>query len=1008
MTRRFAMAASLLLLGATAAQAQTTPTTGLRDNTPAVHALTNARIVVAPSRALDNATLVVRNGVVEAVGANVRVPADARVWDMRGRTLYPGFIDAYADAGMRTELTEQERADQRGAVYWNPQVRAFLDAVGDFAAGDTARPQALRAQGFTVAHVVPRIGMFRGQTAVVSLGGGTVADRVIRANVAQSMTMWRDNQAGPGYPTSAMGAVTFIRQTFHDADWHTRAHAAYQRNPQGVQRPEANAALAALGPVLRGEQPLVVETRAEEEALRALGLAREFSLRLWIRGSGGEYRMIEQFRNLGVPLILPVNFPQAPDVARAEQALNLGLSQLRHWQYASQNPGRLAAAGVRFAITADGGARNQFLANVRRAVEGGLTVETALAALTTVPAEYLGIGRTHGTLEPGKVANIVVASGDVFTSSSARIDAVWIDGRPFEVTTATGTDPRGEWRIVALDAENLRGTLTLTGTRAQLTGTFTGEGAEELRLTTARIAGETSQITLAFNGGPLGHEGTVRMSGAASADAMQGWGELPGGRRFNWSAERIGAAPDGDAPQRGPGAATNNGNNGNGAGGPSGTRPRVTSFLSDNTLPAMEYGRDGIPPQPRTLLVRGATVWTQGPQGRLENADLLVQAGRVVRVGQNLQAPAGAQVVDAAGKHVTPGLIDAHLHSGLSGGVNETGSAIVPEVRIGDVLTIDNIWMYRQLAGGLTTAHVMHGSANPIGGQNQHVKLRWGALPDELRFEGAPRTVKFALGENVVRSPNRYPNTRMGVEQIIRDHFLAAREYERAQRDWQRNRQGVQPRIDLRMQALVDILNGDILVMSHAYRQDEMLMLMRLAEEFDFRIRAFHHGVEAYKIAPEIAAHGAAAVVWSDWGAFKVESFDNTTFNARVLTDAGVLTSLHSDDSQIATRMNWEAAKMLRTGLGEEQALDLVTLSPAKILGIDSRVGSLEPGKDADFVIWNGNPLSTETRVEQTWIDGRRYYDLEEDRQVREQVERERAQLIQAILSQSTQQPRSN
>jgi imidazolonepropionase-like amidohydrolase len=294
---------------------------------------------------------------------------------------------------------------------------------------------------------------------------------------------------------------------------------------------------------------------------------------------------------------------------------------------------------------------------------------------------------------------------------------------------------------------------------------------------------------------------------------------------------------------------------------------------------------------------------------------------------------------------------------------------------------------------------VMHGSANPIGGQNQHIKLRWGALPDQLKFEGAPRTVKFALGENVVRSPNRYPNTRMGVEQIIRDHFLAAREYERTHRDWQRSRQGPQPRIDLRMQALVDILNGDILVMSHAYRQDEMLMLMRLAEEFGFRIHAFHHGVEAYKLGPELAAHGAAAAVWSDWGAFKVEAFDNTTYNARILMDAGVLTTLHSDDSQIASRMNWEAAKMLRTGISEEDALALVTSNTARVLGIHNRVGSLESGKDADFVIWNGSPLSTETRVEQTWIDGRRYFDINEDRQLREQVERERSQLIQAIMA---------
>jgi imidazolonepropionase-like amidohydrolase len=995
MKTRLSLAAALLVLLPGLTMAQTAPTVGLRENPTAVHALTNARIVIAPGRELPSATLVIRNGIIEAVGANVQPPADARVWDMSGRTLYPGFIDAHADVGQRTQLTDEERQDVRGAVYWSPQVRSHVDAVADFRPGDNDRSAPLRAQGFTLAMSVPQIGMFRGQSAVVSLGEGSVADRVIRAGVAQSLAMSRDGQAGGSYPTSAMGAITFIRQTLHDAEWYARAHTAFQRSPQGQQRPETNAALQALAPVLRGEQPLIVETRSEEEALRALAFTRDFSgLRIWLRGNGGEYRMLDQFRAANVPVILPVNFPAAPDVSRPEAALNLSVSQLRHWNRAAENPGRLANAGVRIALTTDGlgNQRANFWPNVRRAVERGLAADAALAALTTTPAELLGVSRTHGTLEAGKVANVVVAEGNLFTSSSARVEAVFIDGRRFEIGAPAGADPRGEWRITAVGPERVEGTLNLTGTRQQLAGNFTPVGGSEIRLTTARVAGEAPQVYLAFSGEGLGHEGTIRMSGAATATSLQGWGELPTGRRFNWVAERMGEAPA-DAARPG--------TDGTGVGGPGGTRPNRPTFLNtEETLPAMEFGRSGIPAQPRHVLVRNATIWTQGSQGRLENADLLVTEGRIVRVGQNLQAPAGAEIIDGTGRHVTPGLIDAHLHSGASGGINETGAAIVPEVRLGDVLTIDNIWMYRQLAGGLTTAHVMHGSANPIGGQNQHVKLRWGAAPEQLKFEGAPRTVKFALGENVIRSQNRYPNTRMGVEQIIRDHFLAAREYEREHQQWQRSRQGPQPRIDLRMQALVDILNGDILVQSHAYRQDEMLMLMRLAEEFDFRIAAFHHGVEAYKIAPDIAAHGAAAVVWSDWGAFKVEAFDNTTYNARILTDAGVLTSLHSDDSQIATRMNWEAAKMLRTGISEEAALALVTINTAKVLGIDNRVGSLEPGKDADFVIWSGNPLSTETRAEQTWIDGRRYFDINEDRQLREQTERERSQLIQAILSQ--------
>jgi imidazolonepropionase-like amidohydrolase len=377
-----------------------------------------------------------------------------------------------------------------------------------------------------------------------------------------------------------------------------------------------------------------------------------------------------------------------------------------------------------------------------------------------------------------------------------------------------------------------------------------------------------------------------------------------------------------------------------------------------------------------------------------------VRAGEVVQVGQNLSA-SGATVIDATGKHVTPGLIDPHIHSGTDG-VNESGFAIVPEVQMGDVVTHNNIWMYRQLAGGLTTAHIKHGSANPIGGENVIVKMRWGMLPEELKLENAPRTVKFALGENPKRRENRYPDTRMGVQEIIRDHFLAARDYEAEWERWESTGEGIPPRRDQRMEAILDILEQELLISSHGYRQDEFLALIRLAEEFGFRVQTLQHGVEAYKIAPELAAAGVAAVVWSDWSSFKLEAYDATIYNARVLMEAGVVTSLHSDNSEIASRMNWEAGKLLRTGLTEEQALSLVTNQAAQVIAIDDQVGSLEPGKDADFVIWSGNPLSQFTRAEQTWVDGRRYFSLEEDAQLREQIERERNQLIQAILSLSS------
>ncbi|MQA92070.1 MAG: amidohydrolase family protein [Gemmatimonas sp.] len=911
---------------------------------------------------------------------------------------------------MPAELPEQEEEDDedeeeddsRGAVYWNPQVRSFVDAAAIVSPADE-QSESLRSQGFTTALAVPQLGMFRGQASVVSLGDGHASERVIRSGIAHSVTLWRDNEVSNGYPTSAMGAISLVRQTLHDADWYVRAHEAHEQNPNRVQRPESNTALAALAPALRSEQPLLFETRNDEELLRAHRITEEFPISIWIRGSGYEYRLLDVISELTVPLILPIEFPEAPELESAEDGLSSSLAELRHWYLAPENPARLASAGVEFALTADhvaipggGGPGNQdeddeddeidysyFLPNLRVAVERGLPRDVAISSLTTTPARLLGIEQTHGSIEAGKAANLVVVAGDLFSDDGA-VRAVWIEGDHFEVDPAPGVDPRGRWTLAGSGATSINGVLSLEGPLDRLSGSFAIDGQGEVQLGSAGLTDEARRLSFSFTGDALGLDGITRFSGTVAGDELFGWGELPDGARINFRGERVEAFAG--AAEEAAGAAPS-------------SLPRLE--LRD-IRPAIDYGRENVPDQPENLLIQNATIWTMGPQGVLESADLLVREGVIVAVGTDLEAPGDAQVIDATGMHVTPGLIDPHLHSGGFGGINETGSAIVPEVRIGDILTLDNIWMYRQLAGGLTTAHVLHGSANPIGGQNALIKLRWGLLPEELKFEGAPRTVKFALGENPVRREGRYPDTRMGTQQIIRDHFKAAREYERTWAEWERTGEGLPPRRDLRMEALVDILNEDILVHSHAYRQDEILMLMRLAEEFDFRITAFQHSVEAYKVAPDLARHGAAATVWSDWGGFKIEAYDNTTYNARILTEAGVLTSLHSDDSQIATRMNWEAAKMLRAGMDEVDALALVTINPATLLKVDDRIGSLEPDKEADFVIWNGHPLSAFTVPQQTWIDGTPYYDIDEDHRVRKEIERERAAILQVILDDSS------
>lgn len=967
----------LAVLAAGSLQAQqasrTEPVAGLRGNSTGFHALVGARVVTAPGQVLDNATIVIRNGVVTAVGAGAAAPAGARVWDLKGLTVYPGFIDAHADLGGDAP----QQGGDVGPTHWNPQVRAWFSTTANLK-DDSTRRTALRSLGFGAALAVPRQGIFRGTASVVNLSDAGVRERVLRPDLAQSVGFQRSFALGGMYPNSTMGTTALMKQTLLDAEWYIRAWGAYETSGRSILPPETSEALAALGKAVKGQQPVVFQTDSEEEYLRAYKIASEYKLTPWFRGSGQEYRLVDVLKGRTQPLIVPLAFPDAPNVANPEAASNASLADLRHWYLAPTNPAQLAANNIPFALTADGlSSLNQFFPNLRVAVARGLTPDKALAALTTVPAQWLGIERTHGTIAVGKAANLVVSEGDLFTEEGAIRD-VWVQGTRFGVTRPPQVDPRGTWTITSEDQGTFKSaTLRLEGPLNRIRGTIEMPSRRPVNLTGVRVIAETGRLEATFNGEQLGLEGAVLLSGAVRDNEFYGWMSLPTGTDATYKGTRT-------EPFQGPARGA--------------VAVKVPKIDLPFIRPSMEFGRVSQPEQPAVLVVRNATVWTQGAQGKLENADLLVQAGKVVKVGQKLTAPKGAVEIDATGKHVTPGLIDPHTHGGVTD-INESGFAIVPEVQMGDVVTHNNIWFYRQLAGGLTTTMIKHGSANPIGGENVFVKTRWGSLPDEYKIANAPRTVKFALGENPKRSPTRYPNTRMGVQEIIRDHFLAARDYEKEWKTWEKTKTGIPPRRDLRMEALLDILNQKLLVSSHGYRADEFLALVRLAEEFGFRVQTLQHGVEAYKIADELKKSGVAAVVWSDWGAFKMEAYDATSFNARLLLEAGVVTSLHSDDNEISTRMNWEAGKLLRSGVNEIDALSTVTLNAAKAVAIDSRIGSLEAGKDADFVIWNGNPLSQFTKAEQTWVDGRRYFSLDEDKTLREEVARQRTQLIQAILA---------
>jgi len=410
---------------------------------------------------------------------------------------------------------------------------------------------------------------------------------------------------------------------------------------------------------------------------------------------------------------------------------------------------------------------------------------------------------------------------------------------------------------------------------------------------------------------------------------------------------------------------------------------------------------------PGVTVIKNATILTV-TKGIIQNGSILIRNGKIAEVGQSVKEPAGAAVIDAKGMFVTPGIVDCHSHIAVEGDVNEGSVSVTSMVGVGDVINPDDIDIYRDLAGGVTSANVLHGSANPIGGLNQVIKLRWGKNAEELKFEGAPPGIKFALGENPKRNnfrpppgiPQRYPESRMGVMDVIRQAFVDAREYKKTWDDYNKrvaagDKNAIPPRRDLKLEPLVEVLEGKRYVHSHCYRADETLALMRLAEEFGFRVRTLQHVLEGYRISDEIAAHGAGGSTFSDWWAYKVEAYEAIPYNAAVMTRRGVIVSVNSDSAEEARHLNQEAAKTMKYGgMTPNEALRMVTINPAIQLGIDKRVGSIEVGKDADLVLYNHDPLSVYAVAQKVWIDGHLYFDREQDIARRAADDKERKELV--------------
>jgi len=732
--------------------------------------------------------------------------------------------------------------------------------------------------------------------------------------------------------------------------------------------------------------------------LRADRIAREFGFDLVLRGTGLEFEKVTEIRATGRTLIVPVDFPQAPEVKSFADELDVSLTTLRRWDWAPSNPSVLEQNGVRFAFTTDRlEKKSSFRANVRRAIKRGLSERTALAALTTIPAEVCGVSHLVGTLEPGKFADFIVCDGNIFDEETS-LYSVYTHGRKKEFI------PYDEVSFAGYYAGNLSG--KEVGLKIEDEG-----HAKERKVSGKFVVGETGvgldnvkpdrdQLTFSAALDSLGGQGVARFSVRKEGDRLSGRVAFSDG---SWEAWSVVAAEE-------PADSTSV---------PDSTKseePRKEEKeepdvpIARLTFPNMAYGFETLP-NPENVLVKNATIWTSEAEGVLGNSDLLIKNGRIEAIGQNLTAPAGVRVIDATGKHVTAGIIDEHSHICISGDVNEGTDAISSEVRIGDIVDPDDISVYRSLGGGVTAARLLHGSANPIGGQAQIIKLRWGATAEEMKLKEAPPSIKFALGENV-KQVNwgeqytvRYPQSRMGVETIIRDAFQTTREYEvewaayNALSSSQREKT-IPPRRNLRLEALVEVLHSRMFITCHAYVQSEILMMMQLADDYGIRIATFGHILEGYKVADEMARYEAGAGSAPDWWAYKFEVYDAIPHNPGLLNERGVLVSINSDSPNLQRLLNQAAAKSVQyTGMSQTDALNMVTINPARQLKAEQFIGSLKAGKHADFVIWSGNPLSVYSRAEQTWIDGKKYFDIEEDAGLRAQVIEEKNKLIQKILA---------
>lgn len=977
----------LLLLGmAGFAFAQTAPLHGLNQIESLPIAYVNGTILIDAESGKTVSAMLVEKGRVKAIGNNISIPKYVRKIDLKGHYVYPGFIEPFSKIGIPKKVQQDSKNNpmpqikQSGSAHWNAAVTPERSASALF----SVEEKELRAwlkNGFTTLQVNGMDGLFAGSAAVVSARKGNNPQRILKADNMQFVSFSKGSSKQSA-PSSLMGSIALIRQLFYDAQWYKKALAAYKINPK-QKRPVANSALKALQKAINRKQTVLFNTNSYLDVLRAERIAQEFKLKAVYKTGTNAYAGLEALKKIKPNLIIQLNFPETPDVDNPDYASDFSLAQLRHWDQAPSNPHQLYKAQIPFAFTSNGLKKKEaFLTRVRTAVAYGLPVLEAIKALTLTPAQFLGIEHTTGSLKSGKLANFVVSDKPIF-AENARIVKTVVEGQETVFSTPQKYDMRGVWNIKLPKGETIE--LNVAGAH--------GKEQAQIKLGATKwkvksFSQKDEKLHFIILKDTLSLNAPLRFSGQMLNNRLIGQLVNAKGDMHYWQADLVKEHKHviKEAEKK--------------------EKSVRKQPLSTPYYPSRAYGVKALPKQEKAVLISNATIWTAGSKGILQESDMLVVNGKIMAVGKNISAPKDAVLIDGSGLHITPGIIDEHTHIAVNGGVNEGSQAISAEVRIGDVLNPENIHIYRQLAGGVTTAQILHGSANPIGGQAQVIKLRWGSDAVGLKYRKALPSIKFALGENVKQANwgdkyrSRYPQTRMGVRELIWDGFARAKAYSEAFKTYNAlsataKKRTIPPRKDLELDALTEILEHKRIIHCHSYVQSEILMLMEVAEDFGFKVGTFTHVLEGYKVAEEMKQHGAMASTFADWWNYKFEVYEAIPFNTALMARAGVVTSVNSDDAEMARRLNQEAAKAIKYGgLTPEEAIKLVTINAAKQLKVDAYTGSLESGKEADFVIWNNDPLSIYARVLQTWIEGRKYFDIEQDKLTRKKIWNERTALI--------------